>query len=84
MEVLLSISLNKCPYPIEPFECEPQSMNWKPFHFIATNNIFSQSLVIGPSFCPILSIFLINDLSCDPELLISQLNTVSFLPPVVL
>lgn len=77
-EVLLSISLNKCPYPIEPFECEPHSMNWKPFHFIATNNIFSQSLVIGPSCCPILSIFLINDLSCDPELLIKSVKHCEF------
>ena len=76
--VLLSISLNKCPYPVGPFECEPHSMNWKPFHFIATNNVFSQSLVIGPSCCLILFIFLINDLSCDSELLIKSVKHCEF------
>ena len=76
--VLLSISLNKCPYPVGPFECEPHSMNWKPFHFIATNNVFSQSLVIGPSCCLILSIFLINDHSCDSELLIKSVKHCEF------
>ena len=78
MEVLLSISLNKCPYPVGPFECEPHSMNWKPFYSIATNNIFSQSLGIGPSCRPILSIFLVNDLSCDPELLIKSVKHCEF------
>ena len=53
-------------------------MNWKPFHFIATNNVFSQSLVIGPSCCLILSIFLINDLSCDSELLIKSVKHCEF------
>ena len=53
-------------------------MTWKLFPFISLDNMFSQSLVISPSCHLVLSIFLINDLTRDPELLIKSVKHCEF------